>query len=56
VPDLHQRNKLNLNRLAEEKWHKTFSKTASIAYKEMGLVSLSVVVFTQKNGQKVVEM
>jgi hypothetical protein len=44
------------NRIAEEKWHKKYSKIASDSFKEMGLLSISVVVYTNKKGQVVVDL
>ena len=38
-------------RLAEEKWKTRFDKVAREDYSEMGLLSISVVGFTWKNGQ-----
>jgi hypothetical protein len=44
------------NRIAEEKWYTRFHKTAKQNYKEMGLVSISIVGFTTKNGQFAIDM
>ena len=43
-------------RFAEEKWKSWFNKTAKENYREMGLLSLSVVFYTLKNGQQAVDM
>jgi hypothetical protein len=43
-------------RLAEEKWKLRFNKTTKESYLEMGLVSISIVGYTRKNGQFVVDM
>jgi hypothetical protein len=43
-------------RLAEEKWYSHFSKEANKRYSEMGLLSLSVVAYTNKGGQLVIDM
>ena len=43
-------------RFAEEKWKSWFNKTAKENYCEMGLLSLSVVFYTLKNGQQAVDM
>ena len=43
-------------RLAEEKWKSRFSKTARENYREMGLLSISVVEYTRKNGQFVIDL
>ncbi|KAF8801933.1 hypothetical protein BYT27DRAFT_7113986 [Phlegmacium glaucopus] len=47
---------LQYTRFAEEKWHSRFSKTAREHYGEMGLVSISVVVYTRKSGQTAIEI
>jgi hypothetical protein len=43
-------------RLAEEKWKSRLNKTTKENYLEMGLVSITVVGYTRKNGQFVVDM
>jgi hypothetical protein len=47
---------MKYNRFAEEKWYTRFSKIAKENYLEMGLVSISIVGFTDKRGQKVIDM
>jgi len=42
-------------RLAE-KWYSRFSAKANKRYSEMGLLSLSVVAYTNKSGQLVIDM
>jgi hypothetical protein len=44
------------HRFAEEKWKSRFKKTAKENYHEMGLLSLSVVFYTLKNGQQAIDM
>ena len=44
------------NRIAEEKWYTRFHKTTKQNYKEMGLVSISIVGFTTKNAQLAIDM
>ncbi|KAF8799826.1 hypothetical protein BYT27DRAFT_7119298, partial [Phlegmacium glaucopus] len=48
-PDLQRK-------FAEEKWLSRFSKTAKEVYNEMGLLSVSVVVYTRKNGQTAIDI
>jgi hypothetical protein len=43
-------------RLAEEKWKSKFNKAAKENYREMGLLSFSVVFYTLKNGQQAIDM
>ncbi len=43
-------------RLAEEKWYSRFTGEANKRYSEMGLLSLSVVAYTNKSGQLVIDM
>jgi hypothetical protein len=43
-------------RLAEEKWYSRFSSEGNKRYSEMGLLSLSVVAYTNKGGQLVIDM
>jgi hypothetical protein len=43
-------------RIAEEKWYSRFSDTAKENYKEMGLLSISIVAYTRKNGQLAIDM
>lgn len=43
-------------RIAEEKWYARFNKAAKQNYKEMGLLSISIVGFTLKNGQYAIDM
>lgn len=49
ITDLHLR-------LAEDKWKSRLDKTAKENYNEMGLLSLSVVAYTRKNGQLAIDM
>jgi hypothetical protein len=44
------------NRFAEEKWYARFHKTAKQNYREMGLLSISIVGYTLKNGQFAIDM
>lgn len=44
------------HRLAEEKWYSRFTAAARQLHSDMGLISLSVVAYTNKNGQLVVDM
>ena len=44
------------DRFSEEKWKSRFNKTAKENYHRMGLLSLSVVFYTLKNGQQAVDM
>jgi len=46
---------LTVCRLAE-KWYSRFSSEANKRYSEMGLLSLSVVAYTNKSGQLVIDM
>ncbi|KAF8799627.1 hypothetical protein BYT27DRAFT_7263713 [Phlegmacium glaucopus] len=43
-------------RFAEEKWDKRFTDAAAENYREMGLLSLSVVVYTLKSGQTAINI
>jgi hypothetical protein len=47
---------INYCRVAEEKWYSRFSSEAHKRYSEMGLLSLSVVAYTNKSGQLVIDM
>ena len=47
---------INYCRLAEEKWYSQFSSEGNKCYSEMGLLSLSVVAYTNKSGQLVIDM
>jgi hypothetical protein len=44
------------NRLAEEKWYSRFTKNTKENYNEMGLLSISVVAYTRKDGQFAINM
>lgn len=44
------------DRFAEEKWRSRFDKVSKENYLEMGLLSFSVVYYTQKNGQQAMEV
>ena len=44
------------HRLAEEKWYSRFTTAAWQVHSDMGLVSLSIVAYTNKNGHLVVDM
>jgi hypothetical protein len=46
----------NIYRNADEKWYSRFSKTAKENYHEMGLLSFSVVSYTSKNGQLIMDV
>ena len=43
-------------RFAEEKWKSQFNKNTKENYPEMGLLSLSVVFYTLKDGEQAVDM
>jgi hypothetical protein len=47
---------MTLNRMAEEKWYSRFTHDANMRYSEMGLLSVSVVAYTGKNGQLIIDM
>jgi hypothetical protein len=44
------------NRTAEEKWFTRFNENARENFNEMGLLSISIVVYTRKNGQVVIDL
>jgi len=43
-------------RLADDKWYARFTRTAQETYGEMGLLSISIVAYTGKSGQLVIDM
>jgi hypothetical protein len=47
---------LTVNRLAEDKWYDRFTQTATHFYNEMGLLSISFVIYTAKDGQLTVDV
>ena len=48
--------KICSHRLAEKKWLSQFTAAARQVHSDMGLVSLSIIAYTNKNGQLVVDM
>ncbi|KAF8808352.1 hypothetical protein BYT27DRAFT_7210896 [Phlegmacium glaucopus] len=44
------------HRIAEDKWYRRFSQATREHYHKMGLLSISVVVYTRKNGQTAIEI
>lgn len=46
----------NYFRLANDKWYGRFTRAAKDTYGEMGLLSISVVAYTGKSGQLVIDM
>jgi hypothetical protein len=47
---------MKFDRFAEEKWLHRFTKMAKNHYREMGLVSISFVAFTDTKGRLVIDM